>query len=265
MPTPKLTMSVNAGAYVTGFESGGFGGVTGPDSSTVQLGAQSTDGWVSQTWQLYDYPPGFSPGGGWTLSASGVWENTNLNPSSFLCPATMWGKWMTRVLVTYGDGTTVMDDSTAFQIVSVDGLVAIAASEGSQFGGPRQRYAAPLDTTIRALQSLVGGGPGTMLSVAGAGPFNNLVVADGYDAIYFPDAVTAIVILTGIVAPSGGKSRRLAIVSPHGSFGVACPHLDGGSTGINQFENAEPAASVNTDTIYLGGAVGHWRRIAYPG
>lgn len=161
MASVKLTVSVNGGTAVTGFESGGFGGFGVGATDTIQLGATDTTGWRSQKWRIRDYPPGFTPGGTWTTDADGSFINTSLVPSLITLPGGgMFGVFTPGVEVVFDDNTTAQDYSTAFEVSHFDGYHGVAAGEGTHFGGPRRAWAKNLDATIRALVSNIGGGGG---------------------------------------------------------------------------------------------------------
>ncbi len=160
MPTPpyaKVLISVNAGANQSG-------GITAPSAATIQLLGESTVDWLQQKWELVDYPAGFTTPAGWSLDANGVIFSTSVTPQLFTLPsiATLWGKWMVRLTVNNGlsngkDDPTLVDESSAFQTLSIKGQHDIGAREKIQFS--LKGWVGELQATLRALESIVAGSP----------------------------------------------------------------------------------------------------------
>lgn len=156
-PYAKVLVSVNGGANVTG-------GITVAHSDTIQLTAENTTGWITQKWEIFDYPAGFTAPAGWAADSAGVYFTTAVSPPSFTIPAstTIWGKWLLRLRV--NDALTnssaqskFTDESTGLRTPSLNGVHGFAPGETNQFA---PNWAADLKGDIKTLDSLSGGGGG---------------------------------------------------------------------------------------------------------
>jgi len=148
---PQLTVSVNGAAATTG-------AITCDWEDTIRIRLASTAGVRSCRFEIYGYPDGWTAPTGWTEDTdSRVIYATSVTPADFDLPTLVsyqWGKWLLRAIV---DGATD-DDVTALEIVSTNGLHALPAGEGAQFGGAAQRWGKDLEANLRTLDSAVGGG-----------------------------------------------------------------------------------------------------------
>jgi hypothetical protein len=157
MPSPPyalVQMSINGGGQVTG-------GQTGNAGNTIQLSGQSTVGWSSQRWEIFDYPiSGFSAPAGWLTDASGVYYSLAVTPPLITYPASpVWGKLLFRLrineAITSDQALAQLTDETgAFRVLSPTlGLEDIGAGETTQYDsfrswiGAWKRMLAAFDTS----------------------------------------------------------------------------------------------------------------------
>jgi hypothetical protein len=160
---------VKVRAVVTGGapQSGGLV-VTGAD--TVALSLESVTGITSVLWEIYSFPATATCPTGWTDdSAHGRFYYSGLTPPTIdLAQAAAggsWGKWLIRATGNAGvrggaasvapaDGTTMVDESTAFAIRSPEGLRGLAHLESTQFDAVRG-WAGELDADWQVLDEKV--------------------------------------------------------------------------------------------------------------
>ncbi|MGN6107656.1 MAG: GDSL-type esterase/lipase family protein [Kofleriaceae bacterium] len=132
----KLLVSLNGG----GPSSGGIRGAAVGD--TVQLSAQSKAGWGTPTalWEIYGYPDGFACPAGWSVEdvstdpAQVYYYRANTpDPPEFTL--SVWGKYMLRLTSNGGDARLdgAMDETTAIDVTSPNGLHDLGRLEGAQF------------------------------------------------------------------------------------------------------------------------------------
>ena len=145
-PYAKLLVSLNAGPT----QSGAITSAANLD--TVQLTAESTAQWDLTTpprWEIYSYPPGWTgPASGWTTESvtlpsggtADVYVYLGLGPPPlFALPASpTWGKFLMRLTVQGGllngiPTPTLIDDTTALEILGPGGMRDTASLEGTQF------------------------------------------------------------------------------------------------------------------------------------
>lgn len=165
MPTPpfaQVQVSVNGGGQQTG-------SVTVTAGQTIQLSGVNTSGWQSQMWELYDSPPGFNPGGAWSLAADGLtWQNPKVTPDSFSTSVT-WGKWMIRLRVNgnplsrNADGSPnvnytqqLTDESTILRWASPHGLQDTGFLELGQ--ASKKGFVGDVQNNWRQLETLLNSG-----------------------------------------------------------------------------------------------------------
>ena len=158
MPSPyaKALVSVNTAAKVSG-------GTTVPSAASVVFTGESTTGWQSQKWELYDYPTGFTAPTGWSTDANGVIFSTDVAPTAIALPAntTRWGKYALRLtVVPVGGGASLVDEQTMLSMLSPKGQRAIAFNETTQFGGARKAIAAEYQANLVTIESQLGTGGG---------------------------------------------------------------------------------------------------------
>ncbi len=149
-PYAKLLVSLNAGPT----QSGAITSAANLD--TVQLTAESTAQWDLTTpprWEIYSYPPGWTgPASGWTTESvtlpsggtADVYVYLGLGPPPlFALPASpTWGKFLMRLTVQGGllsgiPTPTLIDDTTALEILGPGGMRDTASLEGTQFSSSR--------------------------------------------------------------------------------------------------------------------------------
>lgn len=155
-PFATLQVSVNAGGAQTG-------GVTAALGDTIQLSAASTVGWGSNTaspvarWEITSYQVGFSCPAGWTADANGSYfVLSNSQPPSFTLHATLWGKYMLRLLVDGGVkngkfSSDMEDTTTAISVISPNGLRDLGLNEDRQFSTDRA-WVADQQQNLRQLE-----------------------------------------------------------------------------------------------------------------
>lgn len=167
-PFAQVQVSVNGGAQQSG-------AITVAANQTIQLSGVNTTGWQAQTWELYDAPPGFNPGGAWSLEPDGItWQNTKLTPDSF-STGTVWGKWMVRLRVNgnplsrNADGSPnaaftqqLTDEATILRFPSAHGLQDTGFLETSQaskkgFVGDVQGNWRAIDTSLLTVVHITSG------------------------------------------------------------------------------------------------------------
>lgn len=171
-----MQLTVNGGAPQTG-------GIVlaSAASQSIQLSGVNTIGWQTATWEIYSYPAGFNPGGGWRLGADGytwILSTTGL-PDAF--SISLWGKYMFRVavngnpLAVNSDGSpnagfvqALTDDTTALDVLSPSGQHDIAYGERGQFSS--RGWPTAYQANVRALESTrtgLGIGAGTVAVTTG--------------------------------------------------------------------------------------------------
>lgn len=157
MPTPpyaKVLAAVNGGAPSSG-------GITVPGGALIALSGENTSFWQgSPRWEIYDYPASFSAPAGWLTDANGVIYSNAVTPQSFTLAAAAsgWGKYMIRLTVNNGTvAQGLVDEMTCLSMLSPNGLHGAAFNETLQFGGARAQWAAELQATLTALESLLTG------------------------------------------------------------------------------------------------------------
>ncbi len=161
-PYAKTLMQIDGGASVSGAQL-----LVGGEE--IQLLAESTVGWDNNTWQIYEYPTGYTVPAGWTDN-NGIYENSEVIPPTFFFPETSeyWGKIFTRLVVNQGllegvyagpgsvqplvDISGVLETKSPFL-----GLTDIGFRETNQFDTTRQ-WIGQLKETLRRLDTGVGGG-----------------------------------------------------------------------------------------------------------
>lgn len=141
MTSALMQLTVNGGAPQTGGIE-----LASAASQSIQLSGVNTLGWQTADWEIYSYPSGFNPGGGWTLASDGyTWTmSTTGVPDAFV--TSLWGKYMFRVRVNgnplsvNSDGSpnaafvqALTDDTTALDVLSPSGQHDIAYGERGQF------------------------------------------------------------------------------------------------------------------------------------
>lgn len=146
-PYAQLRVKVNGGAPQTG-------DVIIAAGDTIQFDATSYDGWAAPVarWEIYSFPTGWGgPGGAWSSESVPQTDGTtytvwywlgNSEPPSFVAPAsTLWGKFLTRLLVNGGSkggnpSTDVEDKATMLDMLSPTvALKDLAWRESTQSGG----------------------------------------------------------------------------------------------------------------------------------
>jgi len=166
-PYAKLLVSLNSGATQSG-------GITGANSDTVALTAESTVGWNLDTppkWEIYSYPDGWTgPASGWTTESvaqpfggtADIYVYYGLGPPpTFTLPALpLWGKFLFRLTVQGGVlngiiSPALTDDTTAVQIASPNGLFDTATLETTQFSQDRA-WSGPLQENWRIIDDALG-------------------------------------------------------------------------------------------------------------
>lgn len=161
MAYAKLQIRVNGGAPQSG-------GITVNLEDELQLTAESKVGWGSPParWEVYDYPPGMGGGAfpGWTHDATAdvyFWVG-NGDPPLLTWPdsPTQWGKMMFRLTILDGLGEGYVDEKTAAQVLSANGLEDVAWLEKGQFSSTRQAVRG-LKLALRSVENGGGGGIGT--------------------------------------------------------------------------------------------------------
>ena len=181
-PYAQLRVKVNGGAPQTG-------DVISAAGDTIQCDATSYDGWAAPVarWEIYSFPTGWGgPGGAWSSESVPQTDGTtytvwywlgNSEPPSFVAPAsTLWGKFLTRLLVNGGSkrgnpSTDVEDKATMLNMPSPSGLKDLAWREGLQSGGAK-KWVKDHQANLRVLDALVIGGGGTVTNVSGTAPIN---------------------------------------------------------------------------------------------
>lgn len=162
-PYAKLLVSLNGGAPQSG-------GITGAAGGIAQLSAESTAQWDLKTpprWEIYAYPPGWTgPASGWTTESvaqpfggtADIYVYTGLGPPpAFNLPADpTWGKTLFRLTVQGGllngiPTPTLIDDTTAIEVLSPNGFHDTAVLEGTQFDLARA-WVGPLQDNWRAIE-----------------------------------------------------------------------------------------------------------------
>lgn len=163
MPTPpyaKILVSVNSGPQ----QSGGLSVVYG---DAIQLSAQSTVGWTSQRWEIFDFPVGFGLPSGWLVDSSGVYYSLAVTPSAFTVPASsaVWGKYLFRLRVNGALSNEqalqqLFDETTAIETVSPSaGLHDMGAGESVQYSAVKA-WTFHHKINLRTLDGFVSGGGG---------------------------------------------------------------------------------------------------------
>jgi hypothetical protein len=147
MTTPQLLVSLNGGAFASG-------AITAEASDVVTVRLDNTSGLAPVRIELYGYPDTWTTPAGWSLDAtSRVVYFDGLEPPDVTLPANLWGKWLSRLIV----NGLLVDDTTAIEILSPDGLHATPAGESTQFGGAAQWWVKHLEANWRTLQTWISG------------------------------------------------------------------------------------------------------------
>jgi hypothetical protein len=167
---------VNAGAFVQTSTSVPQGQTVG-SAATIQLKGQDITAWQQASWEVFSFPPNWTgpSGGDWSYdSVRNLYVSRLFQPSLITLPSTasIWSKWITRLVVNNGVGpgvngiqysdvgqplpSNVLDISGAWQTLSPNqALQDVGLFEGSQFGGYRA-WVLALQTAVRSIDSIVG-------------------------------------------------------------------------------------------------------------
>ena len=119
------------------------GGLQATPGQTVQVSAVSIVGWEVQRWEWYDYPIGWTAPTGWSTDTdSGVIYSAAITPAAFTLPASTYGKWMLRLRINdavtnQGALNKFTDESTAFEVLPVNGIHDLGSGETTQFDAQR--------------------------------------------------------------------------------------------------------------------------------
>lgn len=173
-PYAKVKLIIDGGSAV-------YGGQVIAGGNTVRLRGENTAFWTEQTWEIYEFPTGFSPGAGWT-NINGIWTNTDVDPPdlSIPAPATMWGKYLFRLIVNQGllngefhgpdNVQPLVDVSAAVHVKGQSGLYDVGFGETNQFD-PIRLWVGELKETLRILDNAVfaAGGSGETNTMANIG------------------------------------------------------------------------------------------------
>jgi hypothetical protein len=178
------------------------GGLTVAGASTIQLSLTNISLLTSVRWEIYAYPPSWPTPSGWTLDAStGIIYSTDTTPALITLEASSvrWGKWLVRCI---GNGGTkngvppvsdpitgsylpndVIDIASGWQVLSPNhSLVDVALYEGTQFGA-LLRWVAGLQTSLRQIDGITGGGGGSSI-VQHAGQTGDYTVTETSGIVY---------------------------------------------------------------------------------
>lgn len=232
MPTPPYAiaqMSINGGGQVTGARTGNAG-------DTIQLSGQSTVGWTSQRWEIYDYPlTGFPAPGSWSTDSSGVYYSLAVTPPLITYPASpVWGKLAFRLRVnealTSDKASSQLTDETAmYRVLSpVHALEDIAAGETTQYDSLRSWIGA-YKRALVALEAFVAGGSGPTI-LAGSNLTNadqTLTVAGGYE--YTLPASTLTTTRTKTLSTAGATETNIIGIIRNDVTANTMPIVNGGS------------------------------------
>lgn len=166
-PYALAQVSISGGGVVTGAQSVA-------SAATLQLSPQSTVGWTTAPlWEIYDYPPGFATPAGWTLQASGIITSTAQTPPIINLPANtgvLFGKYAFR-LTSNGNNDpnnpNQVDTTLIVKMKSVHNINTVAYGEGSQFGGAQRQWLLDLNADLRAIETALAGGGGSVPTGSG--------------------------------------------------------------------------------------------------
>jgi len=160
MPTPpyaKLLVRKNVSSFTSGAISCTW-------SDLIRLRLENTSSVGPVRWEIYGYPDGWAAPDGWTEDeVSRVIFSEALEPDDFTLPTSIsnrWGKWLLRVKINGGTAEGSVDDTSALEIESPNGLHALAPGESAQFGGAAQQWVKHLEQNLRILDTILGGGGG---------------------------------------------------------------------------------------------------------
>lgn len=159
----KLLLTVNGGATQTG-------GIQVNPGDVVHIAGENPGYWDHGQYEIYDWPPGWTAPGGWTLQTGSFGQKYvfvsigGTTPPDITVPVNtggVWGKWLLRLVVNDGlrNGVvdlTLTDESTAFETLSPHLLRGTAAREAAQFDTVRA-WAGEVDANWKRLETVVAG------------------------------------------------------------------------------------------------------------
>jgi hypothetical protein len=194
-PYAKILVSVNGAGNTSG-------GLEVPSLATIQFSPESTVGWTSCRWEIYDYPEGWATPASWTLGADGVIYSTSFTPALITLPniAALWGVWMPRLMVNEqaSSDTDLLkglldQDTTAISMLSTHGLRDAGAREKQHFTTATTR----VKNWLRGYQRNMRVMETAMVAAGAAAPTGTgfpRETAGAYDAAVIPETGTGDVV-----------------------------------------------------------------------
>ena len=270
-PYAKLLVSLNAGPT----QSGAITSAANLD--TVQLTAESTAQWDLTTpprWEIYSYPPGWTgPASGWTTESvtlpsggtADVYVYLGLGPPPlFALPASpTWGKFLMRLTVQGGllngiPTPTLIDDTTALEILGPGGMRDTASLEGTQFSSSGA-WNASLQENWRTIATALGAAlapyaltPAVVSSGAGSAGVSPLyAMGDHSHQLTFAVLNTVLATASAPITVNGQTLTSGGFIGPSFRSNGAAP----ATTGLLRGEHATTLVcarnSGNTDNVPL--------------
>ena len=268
-PYAKLLVSLNAGPTQSGAIT------TAANLDTVQLTAESTAQWDLTTpprWEIYSYPPGWTgPAAGWTTESvtlpnggtADVYVYLGLGPPpSFALPASpMWGKFLMRLTVQGGllngiPTPTLIDDTTALEILGPGGMRDTASLEGTQFSSSRA-YVASMQENWRTIATALGAAlapyaltPAVVASGAGSAGVSPLYArGDHSHQLTFPALNTVLAAASAPITVNGQTLTSGGFIGPNFRSNGAAPATTGLLRGEHGTTLVCARSSGNTDNV----------------
>ncbi|WP_394847414.1 hypothetical protein LZC95_08105 [Pendulispora brunnea] len=246
MPAPpyaKILVLVNGGPPQTG-------GVVAPSGASIQLVAENTVEWRSWRWEITDYPRGFALPAGWVADANGLFFSVDVTPAALTLPQanSLFGKWLLRLVVNNGidefgiyNPARMVDESTAFEVVSPFGLHDVGAGEAEQFGGAQKAWVGALQDNWRRINALLG--PVAAPSGTGFAHITN--------GVY--DSPARLVTDADIVGPIDPKKVALAVPTGTGFTHVSNGAVDGSAKLVEDADVAVGAKVASSKVSFAAG------------
>lgn len=240
----KLLISKNGGATQTG-------GVTAAAGNTIQLSGENPSYWTHGQYEIYDWPPGWTAPGGWTLQTTSegskyVFYSVGGAVPPLITIGTEWGKWLCRLVVNDGmrngvvDATLTDDKLTAFMALAPSGLHGIGTGEGGQFA---KSWAAEIDANFRLINIAILSG----ITVTGS------FAVSGYDTVDHSGGGQEVRNLTGYLGVVNVRgSASLAFGSSYPDHGTIRSGNDFRITGLDSATNARTWLAYTGDVPKFG-------------